>query len=290
MSTKKLKNYSGLYGELDADSSPFYVYSELIEDRSGLFDWTIEPHLHAHLYQFFLVQAGKANVDTTSGTHDLRPPAVVLIPPGTVHGFRFVPTVTGRIITVADTVLEGLAKELPSILLTLKNFSIINELKGSELFTDLIDLAVRIEEENSDRQPERDFALQSWLQILVIKLYRLLALSHTPTNALSLNEKYFLTFQNSLKASAPFSKGVADYAHELSITPVHLNRVCQSVAGKTASWLMQEYAVREAQKLLRYTVLSVSEIAYQLNFSAPTYFARLFKKHIGKTPEAYRKS
>jgi AraC-like DNA-binding protein len=53
---------------------------------------------------------------------------------------------------------------------------------------------------------------------------------------------------------------------------------------------MQEHAVREAQKLLRYTVLSVSEIAYQLNFSAPTYFARLFKKHIGKTPEAYRKS
>jgi len=105
-----------------------------------------------------------------------------------------------------------------------------------------------------------------------------------------LNEKYFLSFQNSLKASAPFSKGVADYAHELSITPVHLNRVCQSVAGKTASWLMQEHAVREAQKLLRYTVLSVSEVAYQLNFSAPTYFARLFKKHIGKTPEAYRKS
>ena len=290
MSAKKLKNYSGLYGELDADASPFYVYSELIEDRSGLFDWTIEPHLHAHLYQFFLVQAGKASVDTTSGAYDLRPPGVVIIPPGTVHGFRYDPTVKGRIVTVADTVLEGLAKELPNILLTLKNFSIVDDLKDGSLFTDLIDLAVRIEEENSGRQPEKDFALQSWLQILVIKLYRLLALSHTPTNTLSLNEKYFLSFQNSLKASAPFSKGVADYAHELSITPVHLNRVCQSVAGKTASWLMQEHAVREAQKLLRYTVLSVSEIAYQLNFSAPTYFARLFKKHIGKTPEAYRKS
>ena len=53
MSAKKLKNYSGLYGELDADASPFYVYSELIEDRSGLFDWTIEPHLHATLVSIF---------------------------------------------------------------------------------------------------------------------------------------------------------------------------------------------------------------------------------------------
>lgn len=289
MSTKNLKNYSGLYGELNSDSSPFYVYSELIEDRSGLFDWNIEPHLHAHLYQFFFVQAGKASVNTTSGIHELQPSSIVIIPPGTVHGFRFDPTVRGRIVTVADTVLEGLAKELPNILLTIKNFSIIGDLKDSSLFTDLIDLAVRIEKENSDQHPEKDFAVQSWLQLLVVKLYRLLALSYMPTNSLSLNEKYFLSFQNSLKASAPFSKGVADYADELSITPVHLNRVCQTVAGKTASWLMQEHAVREAQKLLRYSVFSVSEIAYQLNFSAPTYFARLFKKHIGKTPEAYRK-
>ena len=67
-------------------------------------------------------------------------------------------------------------------------------------------------------------------------------------------------------------------------------KVENAIADKWLQWLMQEHAVREAQKLLRYTVLSVSEIAYQLNFSAPTYFARLFKKHIGKTPEAYRKS
>ena len=143
MPAKKLKNYSGLYGELDADTSPFYVYSELIEDRSGLFDWTIEPHLHAHLYQFFLIQAGKASVDTTSGAHDLRLPGVVIIPPGTVHGFRYDPTVTGRIVTVADTVLEGLAKELPNILLSIKNFSIVDDLNADSLFTDLIDLAVK---------------------------------------------------------------------------------------------------------------------------------------------------
>src|SRR5688572_86550 len=215
MSTKKLKNYSGLYGELDPDSSPFYVFSELIEDRSGLFDWTIEPHLHAHLYQFFLVQSGKASVDTTSGTYELQQSSIVIIPPGTVHGFRFDPTVRGRIVTVADTVLEGFAKDLPNILLTIKNFSIISDLKDSSLFIDLIDLAVRIEKENADRQPEKDFAVQSWLQLLVVMLYRLLAQSHTPTNTLSLNEKYFLSFQNSLKASAPFSKGVSDYADEL---------------------------------------------------------------------------
>lgn len=72
--------------------------------------------------------------------------------------------------------------------------------------------------------------------------------SQAPANNLSLNEKYFLGFQDSIKASAPFSKRVSDYAHELSITPVHLNRICQSVVGKTASWLIQEHAVREAQK------------------------------------------
>lgn len=287
--TKKLKNYGGLYGELGEESSPFYVYAESIKDRSVLFDWKIEPHLHAHLYQFFFVQAGNASVDTTSGTHHLRLPSVVVIAPGTVHGFHFDPTVTGRIITVADTVLEGLSKQLPNVLLAIKNFSIISDFEDHSSFADLIELAERIERENAEEQLEKDFALQSWLQVLIVKVYRLLTRGQQTVNNLSLNEKYFLNFQNSIKASAPFSKGVADYAHELSITPVHLNRVCQSVAGRKASWLIQEYAVREAQKLLKYTALSISEIAYQLNFSAPAYFARLFKKHTGKTPEAYRK-
>jgi len=161
MNVKKLKNYSGLYGEINTEASPFYVYSELIEDRSGLFDWTIEPHLHAHLYQFFFVQAGNASVDTTSGTRHLSPPSVVVISPGTVHGFHFSPTVKGRIVTVADTVLEGLVKASPNILLALKNFSVINDFEDSSSFADLVELPLKIGKENSDRQPEKDFAVQS---------------------------------------------------------------------------------------------------------------------------------
>jgi AraC family transcriptional activator of pobA len=120
-------------------------------------------------------------------------------------------------------------------------------------------------------------------------LFRLISASYCNEASVSLFEDYYRDFQNSVKKSGPFTKSVAQYASELNITTVHLNRICQAVAGKPASWLIQEHAVREAQKLLRYTSQSVSEIAYQLNFSAPEYFARLFKKHTGMTPVSFRK-
>lgn len=67
---------------------------------------------------------------------------------------------------------------------------------------------------------------------------------------------------------------------------MHLNRICQAVVGKPALQLVQEQQVQEAQKYLRYTSYSVSEIAYLLKFEYPNYFARLFKKHTGHGQKA----
>ena len=39
----------------------------------------------------------------------------------------------------------------------------------------------------------------------------------------------------------------------------------------------------EAQRKLRYSNLSVKELAYELGFNDPDYFSRLFKKSTGKS-------
>jgi AraC family transcriptional activator of pobA len=99
--------------------------------------------------------------------------------------------------------------------------------------------------------------------------------------------KYFRQFQKNIK-TAEYDKTIPAYAQDLGITPVHLNRVCQAVVGKTALELVQAHWIREAQKYLRYTSYSVSEIAYLLKFEYPNYFAKLFKKHTGLSPSEYR--
>ncbi len=81
---------------------------------------------------------------------------------------------------------------------------------------------------------------------------------------------------------------VSDYASMLHVTPNHLNRVVKNATTRTASEAIQEMLVQEAKILLQNTSLSISEIAYQLDFSEPASFNHFFRKLTGTTPLAYR--
>ena len=99
---------------------------------------------------------------------------------------------------------------------------------------------------------------------------------------------YFREFQKAIERTVPFEKRISEFAQELKITPVHLNRICQAVKGKTAQQIVQAHTIRKAHNYLLYTSLSVAEIAYELQFVDPGYFTRFFRKQTGLSPGAYR--
>jgi len=80
-----------------------------------------------------------------------------------------------------------------------------------------------------------------------------------------------------------------EYANLLYITPNHLNAVSSEFLGMPAGELIRNRIALEAKRLLVNPALSVSEIAYQLNFNDNSYFTKFFKKHEGLTPEEFRK-
>ena len=82
--------------------------------------------------------------------------------------------------------------------------------------------------------------------------------------------------------------GTEFYAARLCITPNYLNKIVRQTLGKSAKTYILDQILAEACRLLRYTTLSVSDIATQLHFDTATYFVRIFGKHIGQTPLAYR--
>ena len=59
--------------------------------------------------------------------------------------------------------------------------------------------------------------------------------------------------------------------------------------NKTVAELIQERMIAEAKRLMVYSSLTISEIAYQLNFNDNSYFNRFFKKAEKCTPEQFRK-
>lgn len=81
---------------------------------------------------------------------------------------------------------------------------------------------------------------------------------------------------------------VEEYAALLAVTPNHLNKIIKEQTGKTASSFIENMLIMEAKALLRYTELSISEIAYQLDFTDPSHFNKFFKKEAGVTPLVYR--
>ncbi|HKJ21703.1 MAG TPA: helix-turn-helix domain-containing protein, partial [Gammaproteobacteria bacterium] len=68
-----------------------------------------------------------------------------------------------------------------------------------------------------------------------------------------------------------------------------LGELTNEVAHKTPSQLINERIILEAKRMLAHSGQRVTAIANVLGFDDPSYFAKYFKKHAGKTPAQFRK-
>lgn len=83
---------------------------------------------------------------------------------------------------------------------------------------------------------------------------------------------------------------VAYFAKKMNLSSNYLGDVIRHFTGINAKDLIQNHIAETAKKLLLETTLSNSEIAYQLGFEYPNYFAKFFKKSTNYSPSEYRKS
>ncbi|WP_159470097.1 AraC family transcriptional regulator [Dyadobacter sp. 3J3] len=84
-------------------------------------------------------------------------------------------------------------------------------------------------------------------------------------------------------------KSPSEYAEILNITPSYLNEVVKNITGFSVSYWIQREVMMEAKRLLYYTDLNIKEISFEIGYTDPTYFSRLFQKVTGSYPVAFRK-
>ena len=77
------------------------------------------------------------------------------------------------------------------------------------------------------------------------------------------------------------------YADSLHVSLASLNGICQSFAGSSAKQFLLDIKIVEAKRLLIYSRLNVSAIAYRLGFEDASYFARIFKKKTTLSPSVF---
>ena len=81
---------------------------------------------------------------------------------------------------------------------------------------------------------------------------------------------------------------VEDLAADMNLSRVQLYRKVKSLTGSTPVELLRTARLKRAYQLLLTTDKSVSEVAYQVGFTAPSYFTKCFKDEYGKLPGELR--
>jgi AraC-like DNA-binding protein len=121
-----------------------------------------------------------------------------------------------------------------------------------------------------------------------------LPLGYTPPAGFRLLKAFkemFMTDINVIRTGREIHvKLVSDYAERLGVSQNHLNDTVRDLTGESAGGLIQKQLMHQATMCLKHSLKNVSEIAYLLGFDDPSYFARFYKRHTGKSPSQVRTS
>jgi AraC family transcriptional regulator, transcriptional activator of pobA len=281
-----------LYGEAPgAAAQTDGVHIEDIPSRSRKYLWKIGTHRHTLLSQCVMVTAGPVTVTLDDTSAVLAGPAVMIIPAGTVHSFRFRADTEGYVLTIDLARILGMATALhQSPIETLFSKPRAVDLRGDQgLATRLEQLLDRLASEF--KQPDSWSApIGSWLACCVLWILALGAAQQgMPEMHGSQDTERLRRFRDLIESQFLKHWPVARYARQLGLSETSLNRLCRRLAGVTAFDLIQQRLGLEARRRLVYAANSVSRIAGELGFKDPAYFSRFFRRHSGVSPNEFRR-
>lgn len=101
-------------------------------------------------------------------------------------------------------------------------------------------------------------------------------------------DELFNDFISLLQRHCNAERSVEFYASQMGITPKYLSLIVKKKSGRNASKLIDEAVVYEAKRLLKYSGLSIQQIAQQLNFTSQSFFGKYFKQRVGVSPSRYK--
>lgn len=155
-------------------------------------------------------------------------------------------------------------------------------------------MIAQIEREN--RGPETHFSFDIVSGLIAATIYKVgdimyHYLAEHPegqNNSHNRAEEYFKQFTHLLGEHFREERSVGFYARQLCITPKYLTTLIKRISGQSVSEWIDNYVILEAKTLLKYSTMSIQEIAYYLNFPNQSFFGSYFKRNTGMSPSQYK--
>lgn len=279
-----------LYGEGQAPITPEFLHIEPVSRRSSLHEWTISPHSHPGIFQFLLLEAGSCIFVGDGVEVPLHPCGLVALPSSCVHAFRFEPDAEGWVLSIAGDLMEDhrIAPFADAVRggAGARWAQLDPADPGARRLSWLLaDLDAGLAGNRAGRLSD---VHAGQLALVLAVMGEELAQGGTGTGKGSPREGLVRRFR--LEVDRRFREGwpVGRYAAVIGTTAPTLTRACREVLGKAPGEVVQDRLLLEAMRHLTYSTATVSQIAGDLGFADPAYFARFFKARAGVTASEFR--
>jgi AraC family transcriptional activator of pobA len=277
-----------LYGEPQRQVTEGFVHVESLDDRSRPSEWTIRPHVHRDLNHIILIAEGGGMMQAEAETVHFDAPCLLLIPAGTIHGFAWHRESRGWVTTIADSYLHHLLTRDADLAPLFRSARAVPLLAD-----DRRPVESRIEQMAQElgwASAGQRAAVEAILLSLMVLALRRAAVDARPAAATGRSAALVARLRERIEQRFRQREPVADHARALGVSEGALRQACVRVAGSSPAAMLDERALLEARRLLLYSDMSITQIAYAVGFEDPAYFSRFFTRHVGQPPRVWREA
>lgn len=253
-----------------------YRMPEFFQQLKGMETDTM--HLHG-FYEIIWFQKGSGTHYVDFNQYAIAPGTIFFISPGQIHSFDTKHDQEGYVLKICAELFDDFVS-LSCVTVQDKDSAALEMLIG----------AMQEELKKEDSLGHRE-ALHALVKLFVIMVRRSYAgMNPSAPNPHKVSYKAFLNFRKLIEENYCRLHTVKDYASLLNVSSKTLTLYVNECSKYSPLEMINNRIILEAKRLLRYSVLSVKEIAFRLGFEDPSYFAKFFKRLVKQSPADYRES
>lgn len=242
------------------------------------------PH-RVDFYALILVTEGTGYHYIDNRLYHCRPGTLLILSPHQVHYFEEHFRWKGFVTTFQNSELFALDGAM-------LNDSMINLIRSTDILNDMMHLIgtefeMLYEETRRDKDSVSGHIQRNLLQNILYKIFYRSG-CHQINQPKSRELGDFQIFNDSVEKHFSQKHNASDYVDDTKISAKRLNTVCKKIKGLSAKQVIDARLLLEAKRLIGYTNIPISNIAYSLGFNEPTNLAKFFRKHTNISPTEFR--
>lgn len=243
-----------------------------------------KPHKHKQYFEIVFLSSGKGIHWIDGIGHEVRPPLIFFINKDQTHYWDLNGEPEGYVVILKNSFLQRSRDDsLKQLLHRIWHANCIYLETASQM-----NVLFSLMTDHADRFSVNDqHAIDGLLKTLIARV-----LEESSQHSLQTGPptRLYSQYIELLSGRQNLHNSIAFYARTLHTTPQTLNAACRRSANRSASEILNDFVINEAQRLLLYTDNHVNEVAQLLGFNDSSYFIKFFKKYRKFTPEEFRKA